>query len=608
MSYEPNPLDRYTQYQPYFRLFMVPEAQAMQLVIPGKNAWSILAETGGSALTATSIENVEIVTYGGMDKDTGMGVASNFVIEMKQSSEAGTLLDAFYNEARKNSIKQVKTIPMFLELTFRVRDPASQDPLGWEPLRDYRRVWPIALTATQMQITSQGTEYRFEAAYFGGAGLSRELGQVRHNFKFRDVTTVGELFDKLAKYLTQPPNEKKRAEEKLYSRNIQYKFKYDPQIGEINLRPYHIKDSDTANSRSDVERSEDGNIEDGEIEYSFQVGHSIEQCVTDILMNTDYFQASICGNKSADETMNSKVCQDKEATKKKKMFRILQDVKLTGWNSQLQDYNKEVTYNVVEYVATTPVASATDPQVAPTTLADYGGRLRKRYDYMFTGLNDDVLDFQVVFNFHWYQALATQGGVYQQSQLGDLGAKDNVEDKENRRTELDGTMAPEPGMDVVDTPMNAHPSIDPVPMSVNGEVYRTRGRNLTSVLFEQAMSPTSGDMINVEMKIKGDPFWLEPDPMPNIAGQVPTYSERAGREPTPTANNTGYGQTYVLFVAYGGQPYDPGTGLPPTPGDKTIYSGVYSVVKAVHNFEGSKFTQTLSLVRDIRFSIKNIGS
>jgi hypothetical protein len=128
---------------------------------------------------------------------------------------------------------------------------------------------------------------------------------------------------------------------------------------------------------------------------------------------------------------------------------------------------------------------------------------------------------------------------------------------------------------------------------------------MVSVLFEQQVSPTSGDLINVDLEIRGDPFWLEPDPLP-AAGIAPNYRDRATRKPTDFFNNSTGTQTFFIFTMYLPQEVNPDTGLVPPPSSKNIINGIYSVRKAVHKFSKGKFTQTLTAVRDPHLNINSL--
>lgn len=607
LATERNVLDQYAQYQPYFRFFMVDEGPANRREIPPESAWAVLAETGGSALTTASIESVEITSFGGLDRDTGPGISTEFNFEMLQAFQAGTVLDEIYDQARARNIQQVRTIPMFLELTFRVRDPESQQPLGWEPLRGYRWVWPIILARTNMQITSQGTKYSFQAFYAGEEGRSREWGVTRHHIEITGVKTVGEFFTELAKQMTQPAGDRREAEKRLYKRNVTYEFRLEDGLAGLDLKPTHFETRDYLETRSDLNADEgegDGNSNEGEYAFAFGPGTSVDQIMYDILSSLEDFQASVAGNLSSGPTRQGQVNQDVNKTKFKELFRIVSDVENGKWNPQLRDYDKTVIYRISRYEMSTALASANDPDIAPTQLSDYGGRLRRVYNYIFTGMNNAVLNFDIQFNFHWYLALPYQAGHYQQDQLGDLSVREKPSgNDQSRKDELprdsSPTVAPR-----IDPVAHAIPASEPQQETVSGNVMRNQGRNFVSDLMDQAMSPTSGDLLNIELEIKGDPFWLEPDPMPNVEGPIPRPITR-NREPGSINNNTQGNQTYFLFVARGAQP--PGeNGTFRAPSDVTLISGVYGVKKVIHTFRGSRFTQTLHAFRDLRFNHKNI--
>lgn len=611
LATERNVLDQYAQYQPYFRFFMIDEAPANSRTIPPESAWAILAETGGSALTATSIDGVEITSFGGIDKDTGPGISTEFNIEMLQAFQAGTLLDEIYNQAQSRGIMQVRKIPMFLELTFRVRDSETgARPLGWAPLKGYRWVWPLILARTGMQITSQGTKYNIQAFYAGEEGRNRELGMTRQYIRIKEVPTVGDFFDELGKIMTDPPGDSRKAEPRLYRRNITYQFRLDKKIAGLPLLPSHFKSRDTTNHRADFDPDEgdgEGSDNEGSYEFSFAPHTSVDQIMFDILSSTAYFQEKVAGNNSASETREGRTNRrgNSRENKFKELFRIVSDVENGKWNPQLRDYDKTVTYRISSHEMSTVLASANDPDIAPTQLSDYAGRLRRVYNYIFTGMNNAVLNFDVQFNFHWYLALPHQAGQHQQAQKLDTPViDDESQDPENRRA-----IPPRDASPVINPPRNplvasAHPSQDATDHSRNNEVMRNGGRNLISDLLDQAMSPVSGDLLNVELEIKGDPFWLEPEPMPNITGRIPLPVNR-GREVGRINNNSHGNQTYFLFVARGSQPPQE-NGTFRAPSDITLISGVYGVKKVTHVFRGSRFTQTLHAFRDLRFNHRNI--
>ena len=116
------------------------------------------------------------------------------------------------------------------------------------------------------------------------------------------------------------------------------------------------------------------------------------------------------------------------------------------------------------------------------------------------------------------------------------------------------------------------------------------------------LNPIHRDLAEVEMEIRGDPFWLEPDPMPNIAGSVPGYRNRTGA----VNNDSSRSQTYFLFTTYFPEPYDEATGKMPPTTNKTVINGVYFVRRVTNIFDQGRFTQRIDARRDVRFNINSV--
>lgn len=604
-DFNPNILDKYTQYSYYFRLFMVDEPNALSKTVPGPDQIpeeNIIAETGGASSNACSIEDVSMTSYGGIDKESGLGVSTDFNIQIIQSL-GGTLLDDIYKNAKRLGIKNVARIPFFLELTFRVRDPDTQQPLGWQRLGDYRWVWPLILYETRMDISSSGSMYNFKAAFFDSIGLYKETADLVQNVVIA-AETVGEFFDELSKVLTSPDGD---TEKNVYESGDVYKFITSKleQPGYKLMEDWKLKQTDKKdgfeNQRSDsFERKSEGERE--KPTFAFSAGTSIDSIVYEILTGTKFFQVELAANSNVEQSNEPKATQD-PSKKFKQLFRVVQTVNLLSFNKVTKDYNKELIYEIEFYGASTYVSSPSDPEIIRTSLDDYTSRgvLKKAYNYNFTGLNDDVIDFDLKFNFNWYLALPIQASEFMKNSHGDLGEKDDLE-REDKPTD---TLTKETTKEENETPMAG--GVVGSQFMTNTNSLDSTGRNLISMLFEQIMSPTSGDMINVDIDIKGDPFWLEPDPLPT-AGKAPDYRERATRIPTDTSNNSTGRQTFFVFTTYIPEQYDANTGLVPAPSPSNIINGIYSVRKAVHKFSKGKFTQTLTAVRDPHLNINSILS
>lgn len=91
------------------------------------------------------------------------------------------------------------------------------------------------------------------------------------------------------------------------------------------------------------------------------------------------------------------------------LFRHEPSVQLTGFDTVKQQYVKTVTFSSLAYFTNKPILSQNDVaasqsstnQVSQVSIYANSGYLVKRYDYMFTGLNTEVLDYNIKFNLSW---------------------------------------------------------------------------------------------------------------------------------------------------------------------------------------------------------------
>ena len=109
-------------------------------------------------------------------------------------------------------------------------------------------------------------------------------------------------------------------------------------------------------------------------------------------------------------------------------------------------------------------------------------------------------------------------------------------------------------------------------------------------------STSRGDMINIQLKIIGDPQLIKQDDL--------FYAQNI-RPPTSqfTPNNSLYydgGELYVNIIFQSPIDYDESTGLAiPNLGNYTynLFNGIYKIITVENNFRQGKFEQTLNLIR-----------
>lgn len=238
----------------------------------------------------------------------------------------------------------------------------------------------------------------------------------------------------------------------------------------------------------------------------------------------------------------------------------------------------------------------------------------KRYDYIYTSKNIDVIDFQIQFNNSFYTALAADGGQnnkgkqMRDSQAADSTPKSKVKvvngkisniriDSEGK--EYDATDEYSKGKHgnakVGDSASGVVVRYDQTNISANqGGANQDDPGTVAARQFHKAVN-SLGDMVSVTMKILGDPFYLGDSGMGN-------YTAKATNNPAVNSDgaiNYQKGEVYILLYFYNPVDINYKTGYYDFPSGKVIpqFCGLYRVGRVESTFDKGYFTQQLDLLR-----------
>lgn len=120
-----------------------------------------------------------------------------------------------------------------------------------------------------------------------------------------------------------------------------------------------------------------------------------------------------------------------------------------------------------------------------------------------------------------------------------------------------------------------------------------QGRNIYGSLLNQMYGAVDGNLLNMDLQVRGDPYWLGP---PGFQVQARDVGKSDG-----SAGNWMNGEHMFVFKFKVPLGYDNSTGggktSPYNLGDTDVYSGFYTVTKITHKFEGGQFFQILGSTR-----------
>ena len=421
-DFQPNILDQFDSYTYHWKLFITSLPDAYSGTVLDVANQTIIAESGVSDLT---IDNVELQGISTPSIEAGTGTQTTIKFDIIEPAGAG-LLDKMFYEAVALGHGNWLVMPVYLQLDFKGRVPETSESVSNGspgPLAGMRWVWPIKITDVKAKVSEVGTRYEFSAVKYSELAQSNSYFSVQHAITLNNVTNFGQtmkaLEDKLNvdQYVKLIDN---------YSIPDVYKIVVDPALESI---PLTLTDQNRNSMRNaDYVKFTDKTA-------TFTAGTSIDKIVDTLLGNSEYYQKKL----PASETRDGEVKSTKDAPTMRKLWRIITESRPIGYDFMRQDNAVEVTIFITDYelglVETEAKQTAQSKEVSQKRFKDYltKGILKKQYNYIFTGLNDQILNLDLNMNFSFAAALSRFGGVYYESGIPDKGPANNEDPAEQAR-------------------------------------------------------------------------------------------------------------------------------------------------------------------------------
>jgi hypothetical protein len=308
-------------------------------------------------------------------------------------------------------------------------------------------------------------------------------------------------------------------------------------------------------------------------DFQFQQGQQITSIIERIVTQSTY-----AAEKATEESTNGM----------NKWFRIdtqvfIDESALT--ESTMGRRPKIYVYSVIEYEVDEAVTAA--PNKRPKNTAGLRGLALKEYNYIYTGKNEDVLNFDINFN-----------NAFMMSAYADLGMNAApLRDPDNTATTSSGN-GTDSGV-VTSPPTDQSSNDDPTggTQLVNAVAEATATtsndvRRRIAEMFHDRITNMTVDMVTAEMEIMGDPYF--------IPQQTGNYVASNGANPNITNDGTmNYLDSSVFCIINFRTPFDyqvKGATME-FPQIVPGFSGIFQIWAVTNNFSSGKFTQTLKLIR-----------
>ena len=329
---------------------------------------------------------------------------------------------------------------------------------------------------------------------------------------------------------------------------------------------------------------------------SVPAGTRIDKLINYAIRNSSYVSNQLT------KDPDSRTAPNGNRSQPLRWWRIIPRVTVDAYIPESNTYSLNITYVVKKWIKTT------DYPYAPI------GRQQgyvKEYNYMFTGgrspvsgesqSNRDVIDLEILFNMLYFQpitvfkekdqAASTAAGIYDKLQPGydDTGLSRQPRNENKFLSYNYGKLGP-PSKNYIARDLQLQNKNSP----------QSQSSATAADLEKSLMVGARGDMIEVKLKIIGDPSFIKQDDI--LYGQ---YNTGSASELTPNGSlSTDNGELYVYLNFRSPTDYKQSTGLA-NPRDSQyvfasgIYSGIYKIITVDSTFNKGKFEQTLTLVKTL---------
>ena len=599
----------------------------------------IIAETATTAIFAiTDLEIFHVVSWNQQTR-SAQGIGANITIV---ETHGAALLDYINKACRDLGVKTPKEATYILEIMFNNGNAENVEP-GQSA---YYFVYPLMFENMNISITEKGGQYRINAVEPGVTAYGGQVGPTIKNASSIAASTLGEWVTGFQAYLNKCDQDE--VDNEAHFIKDEHYILVDDAWKNYKFSNIKSKENDQS-TRSFLDSSK--------LVIQIAKGSRIPDILNSVMGATEEFQRI----KTTEGGFLHQEGVDKEATDAKsipEIFRLVCDMRFGEYDIKRKRYSRKYLYSFQSYKDASVYSGDLSTQYNDKNVMKervtkllQEQLLTKRYDYNFTGLNTEVLQFDINFDLTYFRTIPIRKG-RQGQRTGVQGSKHQPvgatakgdESKKNRKKndlppslrkyfgktygplsdqglvyganpqdadELEkaqAALASETGTNIrkgsglyiesytlpsTQENVSFHTlSSDTVDsgaaLQQNVTPDRSTGRIKLGNMYMELTGGSELQKINIE--IKGDPFWLG---MSNLTKQFRGAS-------TGIADFAIYEQGAPMFWLNVNSPVepDPNTGKMEFVNNVTI-SGIFKVTNVISRFINGAFTQSLEAIRDI---------
>lgn len=401
-----NALDQYENYTYHIELFIVNQKDAQEFLLNEQdnietiisNGWPrsdmkyiTIAETG--ATTEFNLQDLQVQSYGAGSNSVSKlsGTATKLSFSIVQVGETN-LNDNLMNAALLSGYSSISECKFFIKINFKGYDEHSG--VMRTETQNLTKVLPFVISNVSDVPTStdaRGTVTTIEGVISPDVSTSKSINLLQHNFEFEIKDTLGETLEEFMKILNETIRKNDFSVEDANNNPYihDYKLEFDRNFETRFLQSMMNSDDPNTGSGSNEVKSRTGSINVGKQTGVVAPGMSIINILYDICI----------------QSLDIK----EEMTKENDTFTLVPSImpnavpKLGGLNVLTGEAGHDVVYYITtkkHIVIQNNYDNANKIKNSGQIIKDIfdNNMCKKVYYYQYTGMNDQILDFQMGLN------------------------------------------------------------------------------------------------------------------------------------------------------------------------------------------------------------------
>jgi hypothetical protein len=563
---------------------------------------------------------------------TGNSNAVKFEWELYEPYSMGLLLQSLQVAARSAGfLNYLDSAPFCLKLDF-VGFDENQSIIS----SIKSKYFVVKVTKVTFQVTESGSVYKMEGVPYNHQGFSDEINTVYQDIKLiadqkgtvEELLSTGEnslqaalnrteddlVFDEkvlvpdryeivfpknsndfisLAQQERQTVTKKaivdprqENTEKKVESKSPVRQFISEYEKNNIGPSSFGFDQSDGGNysfrrpgfqydEKTGIVIRDNMSIDPKERSFLFSQGQSITAIINQVILSSKYAKEGIDPDKDGFITW----------------WKVDVQIELLDFDNWTGDFARKYTYRVVPYRIHHTVFS--NPNAAAIGYEKLAGEIVKKYDYIYTGQNIDVLKFDIEIKNMFFTGInpALETRTAQASDPNTSGAAE----KTNNSTKTgEGTANAAKTANLGRRRIKRSPD---ALERIYGGAGTKKVEQIVAESFHRAFTETNTELVKVNLEIMGDPYWIVD------SGYANYFANKASEQSQETDDGTMNYESGDIFIYVTFQtPIDinEASGLYKFASDygrESPFSGIYRVVTCENVFSDGTFKQNLTCVR-----------